>query len=93
MSAAVKSRATGTQSSKGVRMKETNNDITVVMGHLASKHGEPRPLQVCRSANGFYLGTLDDGIPNTHESQEYWETRQEAETALSNGMWTQRQWL
>ena len=63
------------------------------IGHLAkSILGETLPLQVCRSANGHYLGTLDEemGCPNTRESNEYFASYEEAAEALATGEWSQR---
>jgi hypothetical protein len=49
------------------------------------------PLEVCKSAAGFYLGTLDEnGAPFSRESKQYWPTRREAERALTSRDWTQR---
>lgn len=49
-------------------------------------------LQVYKSAAGFYLGALSEhGEPLARDSEEYWGTRGEAEAALANGNWTQRQ--
>lgn len=60
-------------------------------GILALLCGRRLPLQVCRSANGFYLGTLtDEGLPNSRESVEYWPRRAEAEAALTRCTFTQR---
>ena len=59
-------------------------------GRLALLDGVRLPLQVLRSAAGFYLGTFGDEGPETRESEEYWPTRQQAEDALRDGTWTQR---
>lgn len=50
------------------------------------------PLQVLRSARGFYLGTFDDEGPVSRESAEYWSTEDAAQKALEAGpdAWTQR---
>lgn len=50
------------------------------------------PLQVLRSARGFYLGTADESGPVSRESAEYWPTETAAATALAAGpdAWTQR---
>lgn len=56
-------------------------------GHLAPKYD----VKVCQSNAGYYIGTTDeDGMPYSRESQEYWRSQQEAETALQYGEWTQR---
>jgi hypothetical protein len=60
-------------------------------GWLAEEFGKRRlPLQVCESAAGFYLGTMDEDEPYSRESAEYWRTREEANAALqSPSRWTQ----
>ena len=62
-------------------------------GQLAQDVGGVQlPLQVCQSAAGFYLGTLDgDGFPYSRESEEYWKVKSEAAAALAGELpWTQR---
>lgn len=60
-------------------------------GMLAAAAGKAFALEVCKSAAGFYIGTLDeDGAPFTRESREYWSRREQAETALAKGLWTQK---
>jgi len=48
------------------------------------------PLEVQKSARGFYIGTANDEGPVSRESVEYWRTLQDAESALANGSWTQK---
>lgn len=48
------------------------------------------PLEVLRSAAGFYIGTACDGIPVSRESVEYFRSREAALSALATGAWTQR---
>lgn len=48
------------------------------------------PLQVLESAAGFYLGTVDESGPVSRESEEYWTSKDEAETALERGEFLQR---
>ena len=55
--------------------------------------GEQLPLEVLRSASGYYLGTQDETGPVSRESEEYWRTEPEAKQALAGGGWTQRQSL
>lgn len=65
----------------------------MAFGMLAANFGGVSlPLQVCHSAAGYYLGTLDgDGFPYSRESQEYWPDRGAAEDALAGRRsWTQR---
>lgn len=60
-------------------------------GMLAAYAGRRLPLQVCRSAAGFFIGTLTaEGEPCSRESREYWRDRVKAEAALKNSAWTQR---
>ncbi|KGM38687.1 hypothetical protein JY96_21140 [Aquabacterium sp. NJ1] len=63
-------------------------------GHLAKTYcNKELPLEVLRSAAGFYIGTRDDlGLPVSRESAEYWRKQEAAEHALSSGDWTQRQY-
>ena len=48
------------------------------------------PLQVCESEAGYFIGTIcpHDG-PISRESQEFFPTREAAQTALETGSWTQ----
>jgi hypothetical protein len=63
-------------------------------GALALIHtGKRLPLQVLRSAAGYYLGTFDNGTedgPVSRESVEYFPTHEAARHALHTGAWTQR---
>lgn len=59
-------------------------------GKLAMQIGQRLPLQVLRSAAGYYLGTFDAEGPVSRESVEYWPQRTQAEDALRSGGWTQR---
>lgn len=62
----------------------------MTIGYLALNFGgEPLTIQVLQSAAGFYIGTYDEG-PYSRESVEYFPTREDAETALQMGTWTQR---
>ena len=64
-------------------------------GFLAKRYGgEKRPLEVCQSAAGFYIGTkTPEGAPNTRESAEYWRKRRDADDALAGRRrWSQRRW-
>jgi len=54
--------------------------------------GNRRPVEIMRSAAGFYIGTTtDEGLPLSRESVEYWEDEDQALTALEKGAWTQRE--
>lgn len=65
-------------------------------GQLAREFGgQSLPLEVLRSAAGFYIGTQQDEMPYTRESVEYWPTKAQADRALAIGEdgWTQRDHL
>ena len=60
-------------------------------GLLAATVGR-YPLKVLRSAAGYYIGTQDEtGMPVSRESREYYPTYDDADQALQNRTWTQRQ--
>lgn len=60
-------------------------------GFLAKEYCNLRlQLQVCQSAAGYYIGTIDESGPVSRESLEYFQTDETAKTALTNGDWTQR---
>lgn len=72
-----------------------NSMAATPYGHLALTFSKKQlPLQVQQSAAGFYLGTRDpeDGSPFSRESVEYWPSRTLANTALSTGNWTQKEY-
>ena len=52
--------------------------------------GARLPVQVLRSAAGFYIGTADEQGPVSRESCEYFRTAEHAARALKSGQWTQR---
>ena len=58
---------------------------------ISRRFGFNLPLQVLRSANGYYIGTANDEGPVSRESVEYWDSLQSASDALRNQHWTQRQ--
>ena len=62
-------------------------------GYLAKECGDRFPLQVMRSNAGHYIGTSQNGMPYTRESVEYYPTQSDAEDALRDGAWTQKQRL
>lgn len=71
----------------------SNNLSSDAFGEVAyAVIGQKLPLQVCRSAAGFYIGTLssDSSYPMSRESVEYYRTFDEADSALLNGTWTQK---
>ena len=50
-------------------------------------------MQVCKSAAGFYVGTMDPMLgPVSRESVEYYRTNEEAHSALINNTFTQREY-
>ncbi len=53
--------------------------------------GRRETLAVCESGAGFYLGVVSptEG-PLCRDSVEYFATREDAQTALDSGSWTQR---
>lgn len=60
-------------------------------GYLALVHaGKCLPLQVQRSAAGYYIGTADDNGPVSRESMEYFPSYDAASHALTTGRWHQR---
>ncbi|MDR0218676.1 MAG: hypothetical protein LBI71_07310 [Enterobacteriaceae bacterium] len=64
------------------------------IGVLAQQYCHKQlPLTVLRSGAGFYIGTMDAGEPCSRESVEYFFHREQAEFALKQGHWTQRQSL
>ena len=60
-------------------------------GQVASAYGACLTVEVLESAEGFYIGTREDGLPFSRESVEYYRSRAGAERALMRGAWTQRQ--
>ncbi len=47
--------------------------------------------QVLKSGRGYYIGTFDpEQGPVSRESEEYWRSQRQAQSALSSGQWTQR---
>lgn len=60
-------------------------------GQIARRFGEDLPIEILEGDIGFYLGTRDDGLPFSRESEEYFATREQARLALANGCWTQRE--
>ena len=59
---------------------------------ICDPKGNILPVQVLKSAAGFYLGTLQGGSPFTRESEKYWSTAAEAASALEDGLWTARRY-
>lgn len=62
------------------------------IGFLALQYCHKQlPLTVLQTRVGFYIGTMEDGVPCSRESVEYVASRVQAEFALKQGQWTQRQ--
>ena len=57
---------------------------------LASEFGLRLPVQILQSSAGWYIGTADAEGPVSRESLEYWPRKDLAQTALTEGLWTQR---
>lgn len=64
-----------------------------LFGKIAMRYaGLQRPLEVLKSAHGFYIGTSSPGgLPLSRESAEYWDEEDRALEALSIASWTQRE--
>jgi hypothetical protein len=60
------------------------------IGKIALRFGEELSLEILETGEGFYIGTLKDGLPFSRESVEYYPTRARAEQALIRNTWTQR---
>lgn len=65
----------------------------VEYGRLALANGKKLPIEVLRSNAGYYLGTFTESGPFTRESQEYFRKEEQAQHALANGQWTQKEYL
>jgi hypothetical protein len=75
-------------SMRGVMEKEK---LVIETGYLAAQWcGQILPLSVLQSPSGYYIGTVEEGLPCTRESAEYWHKESEAVTALQSNKWTQR---
>lgn len=58
---------------------------------MAFCYGEGKllPVQVIETLTGSYIGTVgEDGVPFSRESEETYETADEARSALENHTWT-----
>jgi hypothetical protein len=75
---------------------DQNSALWKKCGMLAFQcDGKKLPLQVLKSAAGFYIGTTEaegdlKGAPNTRESERYWQKAHEAHAALDSGDWVQK---
>lgn len=59
-------------------------------GQIARHYGANLPLVILEGDIGFYIGTREDDLPFSRESEEYFTTRALAQLALANGSRTQR---
>lgn len=48
-------------------------------------------VQVCKSANGYFIGTMHNGEPISRESESYYVTKEACQNALDNNTWTQKE--
>lgn len=64
------------------------DNTEIEYGYLASRSGLSLPVQVLGSADGFYIGTWQNG-PVTRESKESFSSHSAAQNALNNKNWTQ----
>ena len=61
------------------------------IGYLALTYEDLRlPLQILKSAAGYYIGTAHEGEPVSRESHEYFVSRDAATRALASSDWHQR---
>ncbi|HEV2682596.1 MAG TPA: hypothetical protein VGV14_18995 [Rhodanobacter sp.] len=61
------------------------------IGYLALTYADLRlPLEILKSAAGYYLGTTLAGAPVSRESREYFTSHEAATRALATGDWHQR---
>ncbi|ECG8633443.1 hypothetical protein FNN91_21010 [Salmonella enterica subsp. salamae] len=68
------------------------NSLAPSTGLLAARFaGLSLPLQVLSSGAGYYIGTQNEDGPVSRESVEYFSTQSQAENALKQGTWSQRE--
>jgi hypothetical protein len=71
---------------------EPTKGRSVQYGKLAEASGEKLEIQVMESAAGYYLGTRDGADdPVSRESEDYYRTEEQAQKALKESNWTQRE--
>lgn len=69
----------------------TGKRIIGKRGRLAHEIlGVSLELTVLQSNAGFYLGTYDEEGPVSRESEEYWNTKEQAQFALDNNEFIQK---
>jgi len=60
-------------------------------GKLAKQYcNKELPLQVLRSAAGYYIGTASEDGPCSRESSQYYRYHLDACNALQSGNWSQK---
>lgn len=74
------------------RWQRRFEDVRTDLAATVEPSNDEPALTVCRSAAGYYLGTLTpEGLPNSRESTEYWARKEDAEAALAGQKpWTPR---
>lgn len=61
-----------------------------LIGKIAYAYGACLKVEVLQSAEGFYIGTREDGLPFSRESVEFYPSCAAAQRALRRRTWTQR---
>ncbi len=62
------------------------------IGKLAKKYCNLElELMIYKSNAGWYIGTMYNGEPISRESESYYATKKECQTALDNNTWTQKE--
>ncbi len=61
-----------------------------IFGLIAQSFGAALPVEIIGGDRGFYIGTREDDLPFSRESEEYFPTQALAQQALARGAWTQR---
>ncbi len=67
--------------------------VRLVKPRRRALYGDTKiPLEVCRSAAGYYIGRMDpeDGMPYARDSEEYFRTMEAAQAALDEDLFTIR---
>jgi hypothetical protein len=60
------------------------------IGKLAKEASYTLEIVVLKSNRGYYLGTSQECMPVSRESEEYYSSEALASKALAEGAWTQR---
>ena len=83
------SRVTGEDMQLQTPEPDTASDLAY--GKLAfDECGIKYPLQILKSAAGYYIGTVDGFEPVSRESEEYYRSEDAAKQAFDLNLWTQR---